>query len=75
MILFNKLVSKNRKDIQVMCDLAKTYTECQKRLCEQMKQKTLHKEQTRTELPRGVKLAFNENIANDSRITRTGRKR
>ena len=66
MILSKKLVSKNRKDIQVMRDLGKTYEECQKQLCEQMKQKTLHKEQIRTEPPQGVKLAFNENIANDS---------
>ena len=66
MILSKKLVSKNRKDIQVMRDLGKTYEECQKQLCEQMKQKTLYKEQIRTEPPQGVKLAFNENIANDS---------
>ena len=66
MILSKKLVSKNRKVIQVMRDLGKTYEECQKQLCEQMKQKTLHKEQIRTEPPQGVKLAFNENIANDS---------
>ena len=66
MILSKKLVSKNRKDIQVMRDLGKTYEECQKQLCEQMKQKTLYKEQIRTEPPQGVKLAYNENIANDS---------
>ena len=66
MILSKKLVSKNRKDIQVMRDLGKRYEECQKQLCEQMKQKTLYKEQIRTEPPQGVKLAFNENIANDS---------
>lgn len=66
MILSKKLVSKNRKDIQVMRDLGKTYEECQKQRCEQMKQKTLYKEQIRTEPPQGVKLGFNENIANDS---------
>ena len=32
MILSKKLVSKNRKDIQVMRDLGKTYEECQKQL-------------------------------------------
>lgn len=31
-----------------------------------MKQKTLHKEQIQIEPPQGVKLTFNENIANDS---------